>query len=443
MEAVIGVLNRALVIIGNYWKRAKGRKFEELCLRLAEDDFDWLEDKEERQNLTNILSLIDRHLLALTVEHDNNLETADRLEEILRESLLFAQLKIRKIPDLDEQKATRLLFARLQSINKRVPGVQRRKFYRLGLSLTDCHLIEEIKDQLRALFDQCREWYEWDTQKRLDALVNLYNTISELEAVHEDVKLPENFQEILLLWLKGKRPLDILSERNIDYSGGPGDLARLLENMCVYRLSWIINSIYLYVTETAAANEESLPAVCSSFSSMFKYGVNDPVAAMFVPYLDQDRDLAAQVAAVCPYKIENADRALAWLQNTSVENFCSLGLSRKAAEKVFQQQRPFDSELDSAPDHGFRKHSIQLTHPLVSPISAGDRLIIVPLREKGDTSFELFTITGERIGEFKRSVPFTDAWKSIHLVEAVVDEVSEDKGVIKIVFSVNLIGKLK
>jgi hypothetical protein len=183
--------------------------------------------------------------------------------------------------------------------------------YRLGMCLSSCEVIEQRHPDLLSLYREAERWFEWSSAERADLLQRLSRFIFELRDTRPVKPVTEEWPAILAAWLGGTSTSDMARDSTIArFSTSPSELSVLIEDTCGYRLPWGLNSIFNYLSDIATEEGVPLPPVCSYFSGMVKYGLDDPVAVCLVPYLDQDRQLALYAAAACPPDLEHPDRAI-------------------------------------------------------------------------------------------------------------------------------------
>lgn len=411
---VIGMLHRILKHTRNLWQQhATQTTFEDLCMRLAEDDFDWLPEGE-RSDVQAIYELVDQHLLALAHEASVEPGSLDALQEILRDSLLFAQLDAHPIEDLTENDAVALLDARVASVYRRIPkGADRTRFYRMGLSLSDCEFVTSLSDDIRGLMERIAEWDDLEESDRLDLLIEFAELALQTSAVSEITpELPENVTDIIRAWLKGKRGLDIVNDGLADALGGdPGKTGRFLEDLCVYGLAWVLTAFVAYARETFDADENQLPPEFELVPAMFKNGVSEPLAAVFTPYLEGARNVAMHAAQACPHTIETLDRCIAWLQSSPPEALLEVGLDADDVSVIVGCQRKLPDLMELLQRDDSVSLSVSLEPHTVVGLERGVPLILTPENPGESGEFDLHTLRGETLGtwELQEALPLWTA----------------------------------
>ena len=403
VKAVIGLLHRALSYLRNIWKRhAPDIDFSTLCLKLAEDDFNW-SDEDNRANLQYIFQLIDQHLLAVAVEADFTPNQADRLQEVLRESLLFTQLEAHPIPDIDVTAAEAILTTRLSRVFRKIPQEnQRKRFYRMGFSLDDCTKVEELEDGLIELIVNSKEWENITTGEQMDILLSLTDKALMLDTITSiEESLPIDLREIIRAWLSGQRCIEMIANGlAVDFEGDVGRLSRFLERICVYGLSWVINGFISYIREHFEEDESELPAVAEFFPTMFKIGVNNPLAAVFAPYLQLDRRLALMLAEACPHALAAMNKAIAWLNNVSEEELKQLGFESEDIERVIFCQREASAGMFFRDTAIKETRTISTSSKFAEALRPGETILFRARLDIGRKSYDLYTVTGGFLGSY-------------------------------------------
>lgn len=435
VQEVIGLLHRILEFLAQRWRvDAPDIDLPELVLKLAENDFDWV-NATSRPEFQDLFALVDQHLLALAVEGGFGPTDLDSLQEVLRESLLFAQLDARPIGRLDETVARDLLAARVSWVFTRVPQKTRREqFYRMGMSLEDCEIIEAARDELLALIELLRDWEELTAPRRLEVLQDFAVIASRVEATSEAAStVPDNVQDIVKAWLEGKRCAEMIADGLAD---DPGELGRFLEVYCVYGLAWAVSGLTSFAKTELEADDADAPAVLDHVPAMFKVGVCDPLAAVFAPYIRMDRAVAMSVAQVCPFGISEISRAVAWLHSTSFAELLDIGLSEAEALAVRTKQRQLpDFDLFDFEEGDIRfQVEVEPDDPSIEP---NDALIVVSRPDQSPAHFDLFTLPGIRLGNFELQEELPPWWDDPLSMDARVEEIEHlDHGGVRIAIKV-------
>ncbi len=412
VEQVVGLLYRILKLLVHRWRiDAPDLDLPGLALRLAENDFEWVE-RSRRPGLKEFVALIDQHLLAVAVEGGFGPADLDLLQEVLRESLLYAQLGARPVERLDETAARDILAARLRWVFARVPHPTRREqFYRMGMSLGDCETIEAATDELLTLVEQAHEWQELTLAQRLELLMSFAVIASRVKATSEAVRtMPPDALDIVRAWLQGKRCVQIVADGlGEELEHDAGQLGRFLEEYCVYGLAWAVSGLISFAKEELQAEGAEGPVVLDHLPAMFKIGVSDPLAAVFAPYIQMDRALAMTVAKVCPYGLTEIPRAIAWLHAAPAAELTAKGLSAPEVDVLRRKQRQLPDFEPFEFEDGAMRWSVKVRSAPIS-IGANDRLVVVPRPDQSPAHYDLVTLSGKRLGNFRRSTGELPPW---------------------------------
>jgi len=429
---VISATRLLLQLIVNKWRETHPQvDVAELCIYLANNSYDWVSE-ESRDEIRNWMDILDGHLLALSEEFDIDPATPDRLQEILEGSLLFIQLRNDPNAQISPDLATEILNSRIRYIRSHHPqSTVRKRLYKLGMALSDCETIETHSEELYQLFNEASSWNDWPGEKRFDLLLRISQFILELNKIRPK-EVPEQWPRILSLWLKGISTVEMVADNEIkSFISDSPKLSLFLEDICGYRLPWGINSILSYLTMLAEERGESLPLICSYFSGMFKYGVNNPIAVCILPYLDRIRVLALIAASICPYDAEYPESIVTWFKNLTEKDLSDQGIEGATAKRIV-------SVRDSFLAFGLEKRSqgrsitikvISAHRETIKELNIGDRVLVVPRPELSDKHFQVFTLDGKNIGVFsRRKKPVPQWWAELHLVDATVTDIQEEKG---------------
>ena len=375
----------------------------DLCLHLADNRYDWAA-ADRQEVLRSWMDLLDGHLLALSEECSAGPEDLDRLQEIMEGSLLFIQLRQQSSGYLTPDAARDILHARIRYIHRTHPEEQvRRRMYRLGMSLSSCDVIERERDQLATLFREAEQWFEWSSAKRADLLLRLSRFILQLRDTQPTKPVPENVWRVILsAWLRGLRTSDMCGDETIrSFTASPSVLSVLVEDLCGYRLPWGLNSILNYLSYSLEEGAAPLPAVCSYFSGMVKYGLDDPVAVCLVPYLDEDRRLALQAASVCPHDCEHPDQVIRWFLRASARSLENAGLTPDTAIQIIAKR---DRQTGKSHRRQVNRPGQRLplqTNPGATPrVQQGQRILVIPDDAHTPGRFKVLTLDGTAIGAF-------------------------------------------
>lgn len=431
VEQVIGVLHQILTILAERWKQdAPALNFEHLCMKLAQDDFDWVSEAN-RKKIRNNFELLDQHLLAISVEGQFGPEDFDTLQEVLRDSLLFAQLQPRPIEHIDLLAVEKIVASRLRRVFARVPDETKRvQFYRMGMSLRDCETIEAATDELLELVRQASNWKELDRPEKLDLLETFARLATSVEATAQAAgTLPSNALSIVRAWLSGHRCVEMIADGlGNEFEDNAELLGRFLEQFCVYGLAWVVSGFISFAKVHLEGTGEELPPVTEHFPAMFKLGIDDALAAVFVPYLQMDRKLSAAISPLCPYDFTNVPQALVWLHNVDVEDLIAQGLSAESAQMVVSKRRELP-DFDLFAFHENSARWIIQTPDAHSPtIEPEDPIVVLPRIDRGPECFDVFDLSGNRVGGYRLKSGRLPEWMNDPVcIQSVAEEIEENE----------------
>jgi superfamily II DNA/RNA helicase len=337
---VVSAMLLVLQTIAEQWNKTHPNvNLSDLCLHLAENDFDWAE-AEERTWIRSIFDILDGHLLAVSEEFSIDPSTPDQIQEIMHGSLLFIQLRANAAAGVTEDEARDIFHARIRFIHRSHPNRSvRERLYKLGMSLSACEKIEEEKVALLDLFCEAAGWFEWSNGKRSDLLLRISQVIFSLRDTTPNDPLPEQWPAILSSWLRGLSTSQMVTDPEISpFTTSPNTLCLFIEELCGYLMPWGLNSILMHVTAVATELGREIPPVCSYFAGMSKYGVSEPTAVCIMPYLDQDRVLATSAAAFCPHEFHHPDDVIRWIVNVTEKWLIEGGMAPDVAKAVIRKR---------------------------------------------------------------------------------------------------------
>jgi len=428
---VISATRLLLGLIVEKWRETHPQvDVSELCIYLANNSYDWVSERS-REKIRDWIDILDGHLLALSEEFDIDPATPDRLQEILERSLLFIQLRNDPTAQISTDLATEILRSRIRYIRSRHPQPTiRRRLYKLGMALSDCETIETHSEELYALFNEASSWNDWSEQKRFGLLLRVSQFVLELKEIRPK-KVPEQWLRILFLWLKGISTIEMVKDNEIkSFISDPTELCQFLEDICGYRLPWGVNSILSYLTMFAEEREESLPPICSYFSGMYKYGVNNAIAVCLLPYLDRTRDLALIVANICPHSSEHPEKVVRWFKNLTEKDLNDSGIEDAIAKRIVCVR-------DSLLIFGLEKRGygridtvkfISKHVETIKELNVGDKVLVVPCLELSTKHYQIFSLDGKKIGiPQKLDKPLPQWWTELHLVDSTITDIQEQE----------------
>jgi hypothetical protein len=423
---VVSAMLLVLRDIAEQWNKAHPNvSLSDLCLHLAENDFDWAE-AEERTWMRSIVDILDGHLLAVSEEFSIDPSKPDQIQEIMHGSLLFIQLRANGAVGVTEDEARDIFHARIRYIHRSHPDPRvRERLYQLGMSLSACERIEHDKVGLLNLFCEAAGWFEWSHAERSDPLLRISQVIFSLPDTTPTDSLPEPWPAILASWLGGVSTSEMVTDVEIrPFTTSPNALCLLIEELCGYLMPWGLNSILMHLKAVAVESGKEIPPVCSYFAGMTKYGVSDPVAVCIIPYLDQDRVLATTSAAFCPHDFQHPVDVVRWIMQVTERWLIDRGMAPDLAAAVIRKR---DSQRHPRSRRESRRTfdlSLAPDQEDLSKIAVGDKVLVIPGEGTDARDFRVFTLQGHLLGSYSLGVVTPAWWGALHLVDSEVSKIN-------------------
>lgn len=421
---VISTLFRVLNTIVKEWKRSYPKvDVGEFCIYLANNSYEWVSEKMSLF-IRKWINILDSHLLSLSEESNMENISPESLQEILNNSLLFIQIQNSPSNLIDEKLAAKLLYSRITYINSTYPKGIRKRFYKLNMRLPTCEKIEKNRDMLYELFNYAFYWEILPEDEKIQLLIQLSEFILNLEEIVEHLKIPEQWSKIVSLWLLGLNTTDMMRDEYIrEFTSDSTQLRLFIEDFCVYRLPWGLNSILNYLKSyIEEEGKEDIPIVSNYFSGMFKYGVSNPKAVCILPYLDQRRDLALKISEICPFEIKNPDMIIEWFKELTKEDLILKGISSYDSQEIIKTR---DFNIYERMPLSQRTLRIESNNEIIKGLSENEQLIIVP-RENNE--IQILKLDGDEIGKFTIKGTIPSNWFNLHLINVFVKSIESLEG---------------
>lgn len=396
--AIRSSLLRVLRDLATAWKvRYPNASIADLCDRLVGDDLSWVAEVGS-ETIGGWLNTIDAALLAMETEAEDSLSTAEELAAYFAGSLALIQCQADPRGAASPTEITAILAARLASVRKRFPTTAtRQRLYKLGFSLADCAVVEEEVEVFLALYLDASAWDEWDDAQRVGHLLQLAERLLQLHDLALRGVDWTGARTALERWLHGEAVpeawQDVAVARLFESTIA---LSSFLDDVCGYRLAWGAGGLYGYLSTVAIERGVELPPVTSFFSSMYRYGLTDPLALSLLPILGEARSVALEVAQASRGVAGAQLDPVSWVRETTVDDFVSAGLRRDLAERVVVLRA-----RDRAPNAPEDSLFVEITlSSEVGPL-AGERVLLVRVAtdREGAPGVQLMRPDGEAIGE--------------------------------------------
>jgi hypothetical protein len=431
----VGSMLRDLVakIVG-LWEQQHGSvDVAELCEALANQTLDLFAPSEEI-DLENILSSLDGFLLAMAEGREDEEVTADTFQTILRRSLLHLQL-----PDDDNRRAVSEIFAaRISYVRrKHTDAPKRRQFYRLGLPLRDCERIDDSQDELLALYLKARAYGEWTARERSDHLAEVAGHLFLLSEITPSHELPLCWKQILYLWLSGQTPTEIAADPEVEAEGVTAhQVSRWIDDVCGYRLPWGYNVLALYLRDTAEAAGEDWPSACDYYSAFAKYGVHQLVACWLLTFGVPSRKVAVRAADLIDQGMDDPEDLVKWLQRGGLEILEERGMGADDVAMIREAITGYSRQVRAGvlPADALTV-TFRASADVKNWVSAGDRVLFQLVSEDQADGYRLYTLRGEKLGEYSFSERTQKLWGLLatpELLDSVVESVEHRDSVIRL-----------
>lgn len=383
-HALVSAIKQFLGNVIDVWRDSyPDAEVAELCEHLADNEIDWLPEKEKHQ-----LEVLDAQLLALLEEAEGADTTPEFVQNLFERSLLLLQLS-QAGPDepLATSTAVDMLAARIKHVCRVVPEKRRRQFYRMGLALSDCRYVEANRSQIEQVLEMASGYMDWSPEQRSDYLTDLCRThLMKLSDIRPDrpTDLPACWPRIVQRWLLGQAPEEIAQDPQISREVGDiMQVSSVIDELCDYRLPWGFNALHNFwqtdmVSIEAGEETVTLPAIISYFPSMIRHGVHSPGATILLATGLESRQAAIACADQYSGVIEPAS-VLAWVRNLTVSDVGRwelepavrddiLAFARRLREREYVANRITADFTIHIPDQSY-----------LSPLGDGTTLVTQPI----------------------------------------------------------------
>ena len=319
LELVIALLERINRTLGN-------PPFEEVIEYVMNNSAAWdfqnydLEDQqrsetEKRRWQQNIASL-DTALLSLLGEDDFNTdEIADKIDEVLNSS--FLQRRIIHHDDSIQSAFHIVLNSRTKYIWERSSTSQRRGYFLAGVGLESGRKLDVISEDLNRLLVRANQSIiDNETDEALKSISELAAILFSIEPFVPE-PIPENWQSILEIWLRGLNISDELGEVSTE-------ALQFIEGGLSFRLTWGMEAVR--VRAVANLDTVDLPegefvfdeSWRNSAVSAVECGTLNTSAAVLIQAGFSSRLAAIKVVENTEAVFSNSSELSAWLQTSEV-----------------------------------------------------------------------------------------------------------------------------
>lgn len=454
---LVSALRQLLNYIVREWEKTHpGVNVAELCQLLAENTLDWV-SPDKRENMAALLDFLDAQLVALVEDQEAREITPENLETLLQRSLLTLQLNSEPEGVLTTELASDLLSARLHSILRRFPSrTTRRRFYRLGFSLTDCKNIEDDRDRLLRIFLTSQDYYQWNPETRARFLASVLNYLFRLKDLKPDgAFLPRNlmrewqdlteqqqldewqqlenwrrlWEAVLISWLRGHTPDEMVEDPIVaEVTDNPAVVSLLIDDLFGFRAPWGISALTVYLENIASQLRQNFPTITSFFPAILKYGAHSPIACSLLAFGIGSRRIALRLAELCPDESMNPLDTLIWFIGLTQQEFTDLGFPHDEIMEIIDAQKEAQRITRMTPRHRESwTFSIKVECQRLVELQEGDALILLVQQEIGDRAFILCTLWGNTLGIFEAPYAIPQVWLSTDQIKVTVVEIKREE----------------
>lgn len=288
-------LRTFLYRVADQWrKHHPGADVGDLCVALADDRIDWLDINARDQ-----LDEVDRELLALIQELQESDTAPATVEDLFARSLVALQSSGDADSWHSQQTSLSLLAARIEHLQK-IPAPVRRAYYRSGLPLADCKVLEKSAEALLARFGTFGQIPNYSAEQIAGIIWGLYRDfLSDLSIFRKKKGSPPACAErILRGWLDGLRVDAIADLPEVKAAAlARSDVTAFIDDFCSSRMPWALNAVRGYFS--AIAPNKIADDWLSMWSAMVHFGLPSPKAAMFYALGLRSREAAVCCAGNC------------------------------------------------------------------------------------------------------------------------------------------------
>ena len=371
-------------------------------------------------------------MLALTEEAEFTEYSPDLLQGILQNCL--ASLQAGKLTNAQEriEIMKQVMFARLRYIHNKVRSpLQRRRFYQIGLPISDCEEIERHQDALLALYVQATNYQARDSDARCLHLLKIAEfllSLNELQPRNLE-SMNEDRVRILYLWLQGYTPQEMAE----DFANGgkrlrADNISSYVDQVFDYKLPWGFNALGIYLNSLAEERAESISPITSYFPSLIKYGIHDVVASALLTFGLRSRKVALKVATNYRHDVESVSDILFWFLRLKRTELVLMGLSGGQIEAFLVAQKNAGVQTSNETRTKYVLNLNFLPDATLPSLAVGDSLFMQVTREEATTSFSVHTLSGITLGSFyiKESIPMS--WQNPENIEVNIDNIQQFEG---------------
>lgn len=285
----------------------------------------------ERLSEYSLREKIDAEILAMLVEEGGSEQFINKIEDILKSSLVNYQSQ-------DKYDISTLIygFQRISKIiSQEVPDNYLKIFSSTGMSSQSCITLKEFIEKNEHVVKKLINNPNFENIfELLTMIIGALSTINEMESRRS---FSGDLFELLQKWITGTNINTIISS---EHNENKTNLAKFIEEYFGYLLPWGISSFLQISQKVLNLNDEEIPNEIRYLSSMVKYGVSTHEACWCMMIGIPFRPLANKIASkyILQNKPSEYNDFVQWISN----------LDSESLQRDFELKSPFLEDVSKA-----------------------------------------------------------------------------------------------
>ena len=235
-------------------------------------------------------AVLDPEILAIAVEEEIEVADSQKWQRSLKGTLSAIQADYEEIHTDPLLQSVQLA---AQGVFENAPELSWRKIYaQTGLKSSSCRSLREFVETYKQDLHDVLLRGGRDSVSLLNTFV--INASFHLPEAQSPTSLTGDPKALLDLWIEGRTIDDIA--RILGTTDPVEQLSQYVEDLCGYRLPWIVSGLIRIARETLSIQTQNLDEYIRSYPSMIKYGLPDPVATWAMSAGIDTRKTALRIA---------------------------------------------------------------------------------------------------------------------------------------------------